>query len=108
MNWDLDGLLVWLWLLMVLMMLLFFIFIYQEYYPNEEHTIRDKTQQKHFQKQRLVIEAKDLGPGVELDDSLVAAAISIVSTQANDTPNDVTMAAITMARCGCVTASDWV
>eukprot|EP00903_Cladosiphon_okamuranus_P007941 g7666.t1 len=49
------------------------------------------------EEQRLVMAAKDLGPGVELDESLVAAAISIVSTQANDTPNDVTMAAITMA-----------
>lgn len=54
--------------------------------------------------------ARDLGTGAELDESLIAAAISIVSTQANDTPNDVTMAAITMARCGLVSVrfSTWL
>lgn len=56
--------------------------------------------ENYLQEQRLVSAAKDLGPETELDESLVAAAISIVSTHANDTQNDVTMAAITIARCG--------
>lgn len=36
---------------------------------------------------------------VRVDESILSAAISIVSTSVPDTSNDVTMAAIKMARC---------